>query len=258
MEEGDDDDFWISKVCIVLHVKPHDLSRLICCEQHCGSFVKPISGSQRSDVIQDLQSITCGSEKFKCRNQMSSPGSKPPCFYVPTVNFPYQQHDHLPSFRNHISKLPFPLEAIRCQVTSSWVLFQWAEVQVESRSEWKGNHEYISRRYTDTNQLPSANSFYGETWQKSKGNCDFIWKMLLNVCRRVWPSTLSDCSSRILRSAYILTCIGTYTHVLTHSLGRWENTSKAIFVSSFFRQSFSLPSQFSRSEIDPADSQRGQ
>lgn len=93
-----------------------------------------------------------------------------------------------------------------------------------------GYHEYISRLYTDTNQLPpSANFLHGETWKKSKGNWNFIWKVFLNVDCRVSPSTLSECSSRILRLAYILTCIGTYTHIFTHSLGSGANSSKAIF-----------------------------
>lgn len=47
-------------------------------------------------------------------------------------------------------------------------------------------------------------------------------------------------------------------YTVTHPLGSGVNSSKAMFDFSFFRQPFSLPSWFSRSEIDPADSQGGQ
>lgn len=64
------------------------------------------------------------------------------------------------------------------------------------------------------------------------------------------PSTLSDCSGRI---------ISLHTYMYRHEHTHWGvsgvNSSKATFDSSFFRQPFSLPS---RSEIDPAFSQRGQ
>ncbi len=62
---------------------------LFCFERHSGSFSKPISGSQRSDVIQTLQPITCGSEKFKCRNLMSSSVSVPPRLCVSHPPPPY-------------------------------------------------------------------------------------------------------------------------------------------------------------------------
>lgn len=99
---------------------------LFCFEIHSGPFSKPISGSQRSDVIQALQPITCGSEKFKCRNLMSSSVSEPPrlCVSHPSLCPPTQppsphRHYHLPSSRNHISRLLVPLQAIKCQVTSA-------------------------------------------------------------------------------------------------------------------------------------------
>ena len=98
---------------------------LFCFERHPGSFSKPISGSQCSDVIQTLQPIMCGPEKFKCRNLMSSLVSKSPHLCVshpslyPTPPPHSHQHYHLPSPRNHISELLVPLQAVRCQVMST-------------------------------------------------------------------------------------------------------------------------------------------
>ena len=153
-----------------------------CFEQHSGSFSEPISGSQRSDVIQALQPITCGSETFKCRNLMSSSVSEPPRLCVshpslcpPTLLQLYHLHQP-PSTKNHISKLLVPLQAIRRQVASVAAAGSCFSVLSSEQVSLNG----VSwRLYTDKNQLPpSANLLHGEKWRKSEGNFNFIWKGL--------------------------------------------------------------------------------
>lgn len=66
----------------------------------------------------------CGCEKFKCTNLMSFLVSEPPhlCVSHPSLcppTLPSLQRYHHPSFRNHISRLLVPLQAVRCQVTST-------------------------------------------------------------------------------------------------------------------------------------------
>lgn len=73
--------------------------------------------------------------KFKGRNLTSSLVFQPPRLDVsqrpqPLTSSLPNGHHHLPSSRNQSSKLLIPLEAIRSQVASNWILFQCSVVQV--------------------------------------------------------------------------------------------------------------------------------
>lgn len=84
-------------------------------KRHHGSFSKPISKIWCSDVIQLLQTITRGLDKFKYWNFLGFWASASMCQSF--VSLPPLNHSHPP--RNHISKLLVPLQPIRCKVTST-------------------------------------------------------------------------------------------------------------------------------------------
>lgn len=123
-------DFYIRKALKTYYIFKKNISckaqcvisdSLFCFERRSGSFTEPISGSQHSDVIQALQPIMCGSEKFKCSilNVFLGFRASTSMCQSPVSLSPTTITTNSPPPENHISMLLVPLQAIRCQVTSA-------------------------------------------------------------------------------------------------------------------------------------------
>lgn len=180
----------------------------------------------------------------------------------PNCKPPYHQHYHLPSSRNHISRLLIPLEAIRCQVTSAPAAGSCFSVpRCKFRaglSKWGIMSTSADCTQTQTSWPLRLICSMVKSERKAKGIL-----ILFETCSKCelqgFPfhlERLQRQNNHIGLHTYMYRHV--YTHSLTHPLGSGVNSSKAMFDSSFFRQPLSLPSRFTRSEIDPADSQRGQ
>lgn len=192
---------------------------------HCGSFSKHISGSQLW-CHSSLHSIMCGSERFKCRNVMSSFVSEPPHLYASQLHWPYppKKPPPPPIIPTLLQKPDFEAaDSIECINVRSQMHQQLGPGSVcHLEPEY---HECMSSLYRDTNHLaPSVNLFHGEKWKKTEQEFNFIWNVF-QMWTAGFPFPLQmTWSCRIITSACMLTCIGTCTHILIH----WGNSFKAI------------------------------
>lgn len=173
---------------------------LFCFERRLGSFTEPISGSQHSDVIQALHPITCGSEKFKCSNLMSSWVSEPPrlcvshpslCPPPPSLPTPLLQKTTFPAGSC------FSVPRCKFRATSS----KWGTVSASAD---------CTQIKTSWPLQPICSTVKSE--RKAKG--------ILILFERCCKCALSDHCSRIITPASLLTCIGMYAHTHT-ATGEW-------------------------------------
>lgn len=225
---------------------------LFCFERPSGSFSKPISGSQRSDVIQALQPIMCGSEKFKCANLMSSSVSEPPRLSV-----------------SHPSLYPNPTPATTTSATSPppettfpSCLFHCKQLNVRSQAHQQLGPVSVCRgasseQVSVEQGIMSASADCAQI--QTSWPLQLIWSTVKSQRKTKRIVILFEKSSKWELQGFPFHLeglqwqnnhIGLHTYMyrhahtpsLTHPLGSGVNSSKATFDSSFFRQPLSLPS----------------